>query len=45
MFDKIAGCPQISVIGHITEINEGKTMITGDGKSTELKSMGWDSLK
>jgi thiamine-monophosphate kinase len=44
-FDKMAGHPQISVIGHITEINEGKTMITVDGSSMELKSMGWDSLK
>jgi thiamine-monophosphate kinase len=44
-FDEAARNPQISVIGHITDISEGKTMISDDGRSTELKSLGWDSLK
>ena len=44
-FDDAAKYPQISIIGHITDLSEGKTLITDDGRSLELKAMGWDGVK
>ncbi len=44
-FEDTAKNPGISVIGHITNSGEGKNLITGDGKSIELKSQGWNGLK
>lgn len=45
MFDDTARYPEISIIGHITNLSEGKQLIISDGSSTELKSQGWDGLK
>ena len=44
-FEDVAKYPQISIIGHITDKSEGRTIITDDGRSMELKPMGWDGIK
>ncbi len=44
-FEDTAKNPEISIIGHITNSNDGKNLVTGDGKLIELKSQGWNGLK
>ncbi|MBA7548058.1 Thiamine-monophosphate kinase [subsurface metagenome] len=44
-FDRLSAVPGISVIGHMTDKSEGKYLIIPDGSSTEISSMGWNSLK
>ncbi|WP_442264517.1 thiamine-phosphate kinase [Tenacibaculum sp. ZS6-P6] len=43
-FDKIKGNPNLSVIGHITEKNEGLNLITRGNQSIKLKAQGWNSF-
>lgn len=43
-FDKIKGNPNVTVIGHITEINQGMNLITRANQSIELKAQGWNSF-
>ena len=43
-FDKIKGNPNLSVIGHITEENEGVNLITRGNQSIKLKAQGWNSF-
>lgn len=44
-FDKIKGNPNFSIIGHITEENQGLQLITRANQEIELKAQGWNSLK
>jgi thiamine-monophosphate kinase len=44
-FDKIKGNPNLTVIGHITEENQGLQLITRANQEIELQAQGWNSLK
>lgn len=44
-YDKIKGNPNFTVIGHITEENEGLQLITRANQEIELKAQGWNALK
>ena len=44
-FEKIKGNPLLTVIGHITNKNEGMNLITKSGTVAPLKAQGWDGLK
>ncbi|CAL2055175.1 thiamine-phosphate kinase [Tenacibaculum sp. 190524A05c] len=43
-FDKIKGNPNLTVIGHITEENQGMNLITRANQSIKLKAQGWNSF-
>ena len=44
-FDKIKGNPNLTVIGHITEENQGLNLVTRANQEVELKAQGWNSMK
>ncbi|WOC41214.1 thiamine-phosphate kinase [Polaribacter sp. HL-MS24] len=44
-FEKIKGNPNFSIIGHITEENQGLNLVTRAGQEIELKAQGWNPLK
>ena len=44
-FDKIKGNPNFSIIGHITEENQGLQLITRGNQEIELKAQGWNSMQ
>jgi thiamine-monophosphate kinase len=44
-FDKIKGNPNFSIIGHITEENQGLQLITRANQEIELKAQGWNNFK
>ena len=44
-YEKIKNMPDVNTIGYITEMAEGKRLITPDNQSVELKAQGWDALK
>ena len=44
-FDKIKGNPNFSIIGHITEENQGLQLITRANQEIELKAQGWNAMK
>ena len=44
-FDKVKGNPNFSIIGHITEENQGLQLITRANQEIELKAQGWNSMK
>ena len=44
-FDKIKANPHLTVIGHITEENQGLNLITRANQELELKAQGWNSFK
>lgn len=44
-FDKIKGNPNLTVIGHITEQNQGINLITRANQSMKLKAQGWNSFE
>ena len=44
-FDKIKGNPNFSIIGHITEENQGLNLVTRANQEIELKAQGWNSFK
>ena len=44
-FDKIKGNPNFSIIGHVTEDNQGLQLITRANQEIELKAQGWNSFK
>ncbi|CAM1363542.1 Thiamine-monophosphate kinase [Tenacibaculum sediminilitoris] len=43
-YDKIKGNPNLTVIGHITNQNEGMNLITRANQEIELKAQGWNSF-
>ncbi|MEN8836355.1 MAG: thiamine-phosphate kinase, partial [Polaribacter sp.] len=44
-FDKVKGNPNFSIIGHITEENQGLQLITRANQEIELKAQGWNSMQ
>ncbi|GIM59529.1 thiamine-phosphate kinase [Capnocytophaga canimorsus] len=44
-YDKIKGNPNLSVIGHIVEKNQGEKLITRAGEAIEIIARGWNALK
>ena len=44
-FDKIKGNPNFSIIGHITEENQGLNLVTRADQEIELKAQGWNAFK
>lgn len=44
-YEKIKNHPDISVIGHITEMPAGKNLISKSGVVHELKAQGWNAFK
>ena len=44
-FDKISENPNISIVGYITEKEEGSTLITKGGNKHPLIAQGWNALK
>jgi thiamine-monophosphate kinase len=44
-YDKIKDISGISIIGHMTGPQEGKVMITPDGKAIPITAQGWDGMK
>ncbi|MEQ6124391.1 thiamine-phosphate kinase [Pseudotenacibaculum sp. MALMAid0570] len=44
-FDKVKGNPHLTVIGHITEQNQGMNLVTRANQELELKAQGWNALQ
>lgn len=44
-YEKIKGNPHMTVIGHITNKEDGKYYIDKNGSAIELKAQGWDHFK
>lgn len=44
-FDKIKGNPNFSIVGHITEENQGLQLVTRANQEIELKAQGWNNFK
>ncbi len=44
-YPKIKGNPNLTVIGHITEENEGKHLITRANQKIELTAQGWNTMR
>lgn len=44
-YDKIKGNPNLTVIGHVTEENEGMHLITRANQKLPLIARGWNSMK
>jgi len=43
--DRLAGNPDIHIIGHITDAKEGTYLVTRDGNVVELTAQGWNSIR
>lgn len=43
-FEKIKGNPHFSIIGHMTEENEGINLVTRANQKMELTAQGWDAM-
>ena len=43
-YEKIKGNPHFTVVGHMTEENEGIHLVTRDGQMTELIARGWNAI-
>lgn len=44
-YEKIKGQIDLSIIGHITDVAEGATMISKSGKVHEITAQGWNAFK
>ncbi|PQJ21615.1 thiamine-phosphate kinase [Tenacibaculum sp. SG-28] len=44
-FDKVKGNPNLSVIGHITEEQQGMNLVTRSGQELPLQAQGWNSFQ
>ncbi len=44
-FEKIREIEDISIIGYMTEPNEGMSLVTHDNQLIKLQAQGWDALK
>ncbi|RKF04139.1 thiamine-phosphate kinase [Tenacibaculum lutimaris] len=44
-YDKIKGNPNLTVIGHITDKDQGINLVTRANQEIELKAQGWNSFK
>jgi len=43
-YEKIRNDPDITVIGHITDISDGMNLISGSGSLVPLQAQGWDAF-
>ena len=43
-YEKIKDIPEISIIGHITDIKSSANLVSHDGKVAPLTAQGWDAL-
>lgn len=43
-YDKVKNLPDFTIIGHITNKEKGRNLITKSGVVAELKAQGWDAL-
>ncbi|MEL0241106.1 MAG: thiamine-phosphate kinase, partial [Flavobacteriaceae bacterium] len=43
-YDKIKGNPNLTVIGHMSEAEDGEYLITRSGEAIELKAQGWTAF-
>lgn len=43
-FEKIKGNPHFSIIGHMTDKNEGINLVTRANQKLELTAQGWDAM-
>jgi len=43
-FEKIKGNPNFSIIGHMTEKNDGINLVTRANQKMELTAQGWDAM-
>lgn len=41
-YEKIKGNPHMTVIGYMTDVNSGKTLIDKNGSVVSIKAQGWD---
>ena len=44
-FDKIKGNPHMTVIGHMTNAQDGIYFVDKNGSAVELKAQGWNHFK
>ncbi|MEZ4936201.1 MAG: thiamine-phosphate kinase [Crocinitomicaceae bacterium] len=44
-YDKVKGNPHLSVIGHITDANNGVYMMTKEGQAVPIEAQGWNHFK
>ena len=44
-FEKLANCPLVSIIGHISSAEEGTFLITNGNNKVKLNAQGWNALK
>ncbi|GIJ94793.1 thiamine-phosphate kinase [Capnocytophaga stomatis] len=44
-YDKIKGNPNLSVIGYITNKEQGRYLVTRSGETVEIIAKGWNALK
>lgn len=43
-YDKLKKDPDFTVIGHITDVSSGRTLIAKDGSVHSLTAQGWDAF-
>jgi thiamine-monophosphate kinase len=43
-YDKVKNLPDVTVIGHMTEVAKGRNLIAKSGSVHPLKAQGWDAL-
>lgn len=44
-FKKVEAMPEVSVIGHITDENAGRILVSQGNVQTDIQAQGWDHLK
>ena len=44
-YDKVKGNPNFTVIGHMTDENQGINLVTRAGQEIEMKAQGWNAMK
>ncbi len=44
-FEKLANCPLITIIGHISSADEGQYLITTANNKVKLSAQGWNAIK
>lgn len=43
-YEKVKAIPNISVIGHMTELSQGANLVASDGVLVEIRAQGWNAL-
>jgi len=44
-YDKASKIPEITIIGHITEVEKSSSLIARDGTEVRIQAQGWNALK